>query len=141
MKRPDRDESRRESSFPLKSGTPPGYDGGLRCDKWEIGLNPLRIAATLPSLGETEASSAGEQLAEGEPGRAVAGLRLGRPSGLPATYPASGVDPGRIHPPLLSAYASRNSHRRRNGWPVGPAPPQSPESPEECGRIFRSAHG
>lgn len=31
------------------------------------------VGATLPSLGETEANSAGEQLAEGYPSRAVTG--------------------------------------------------------------------
>jgi hypothetical protein len=29
--------SRREGSFPVESGSSPGYDGGLRCDKCEIG--------------------------------------------------------------------------------------------------------
>lgn len=47
-------------------------------------LNRLRDAATLPSLGETEASSAGEQLAEGYPSRAVTDVRRGRLPGLPA---------------------------------------------------------
>ena len=63
-------------------------------------LSPPRIAATLTSPGETEANSAGEQLAKGYPSRAVTDLRRGRPSGLPTT--------------LLSAYDPKNSRRRRN---------------------------
>lgn len=55
-------------------------------------LSPLCIAATLTSFGETEASSAGEQLAEGYPSRAVTDARCGRPSGLPA--------PSRYCPPM-----------------------------------------
>ena len=52
------------------------------------------IAATLPALGETEASSAGEQLVEGYPSRAVTDRRRGRPPSLPAPYqPAVTVRP------------------------------------------------
>jgi len=60
-------------------------------------LKRCGVAATLPSLGETEASYAGEQLAKGYSSRAVTDLRRGRPSGLPTPIP------------LLSAHASKNS--------------------------------
>ena len=49
-------------------------------------LKRCGVAATLPSLGETEAGSAGEQLAKGYPSRAVTDVRPGRPSGLPAPF-------------------------------------------------------
>jgi hypothetical protein len=80
-------------------------------------LSPPRIAATLTSLGETEASSAGEQLAKGYPSRAVTDLRRGRLPGLPAPYPACAPIPRRITQPLLFVYASKNSRRRPNDWP------------------------
>ena len=46
-------------------------------------LRPLRIAATWPSFGETEASSAGEQPVEGYPSRTVTDIGPGRASHLP----------------------------------------------------------
>lgn len=50
-------------------------------------LNRSPVAATLPALGETEASSAGEQLAKGYPSRAVTGLRRGEALGPPHPHP------------------------------------------------------
>ena len=73
-------------------------------------LKPCGVAAILRSLGETEASPAGEQLAKGYPSRAVTDLRRGRPPGLPAPYPVcaptlsmkgiprSSIHFSRIHP-------------------------------------------
>jgi hypothetical protein len=58
-------------------------------------LSPARIAGTLTSLGETEASSAGEQLAKGYPSRAVTDLRRG--VGFRASPPPSA---NRYCPPM-----------------------------------------
>ena len=82
-------------------------------------LSLPRIAATLTSLGETEASSAGEQLAKGYPSRAVTALRRGRPSGLPT--------------PLLSAYASKKLPPKAERIPMH----IRIRRPRQCGKNFR----
>jgi hypothetical protein len=90
-------------------------------------LNRPYIGATLPSLGETEASSAGEQLAEGYPSRAVTDVRRGRPPGLPAPTP------------LLSAHASKNSRPEGGASAAWQVSSRWPEFPEKGGHIFRNA--
>lgn len=63
-------------------------------------LSRPTIAGTLASLGETEARSAGEQLAEGYLSRAVTDYTSGEVCGPP---------PPPLPQPLLSAHASKNS--------------------------------
>ena len=71
-------------------------------------LSRPTIAGTLASLGETEASSAGEPLAEGYPSRAVTDYTSGEVFGPP---------PPPLPQQLLSAHASRNS-RPKGGTKV-----------------------
>ena len=75
MEQPDRHESRRERSFPLESGSSPGYDGGLRFDRWEINARRPKCA----SINSTSALSAPRRLRPGknrrEPKPLTAGLR------------------------------------------------------------------
>ena len=73
-------------------------------------LSSSNDSDTVRTLGETEASSAGEQLAEGYPSRAMTDLRQGRPPGLPAPFPPSVI--GR---PCLQKLPPEG----RNGWPTG----------------------
>jgi hypothetical protein len=94
-------------------------------------LSRPTIAGTLALLGETEASSAGEQLAEGYPSRAVTDPTSGEVFGPP--QPPSC---GRYCPPMPQKTPARRAERK----PVGPALPMWSEYPEKCGHIIRNAH-
>ncbi len=92
-------------------------------------LNLLTIGATLPSLGETEAIAAGEQLVEGYLSRAVTDVRRGRLPGLPAPIP------------LLSRPCLKNSRPEGGASAPWQASPRWQEFPEKSGNIFRNAQG
>ncbi len=97
-------------------------------------LSPPQVADKLSLLGETEASSAGEQLAKGYPGRAVTDFRSGGPAGLPGPLP----------PAVIVRHASKNS-RPKGGTKRPPSQTAAASSmwsefPEKCGQNFRNAH-
>lgn len=93
-------------------------------------LSSSDVSATVRMLGETEASSAGEQLAKGYPSRAMTNRRQGRPSGLPVPFPH----------PSLTVHAFKNS-RPKSGTSGKLGPHKKwPEFPEKCGHIFRNPH-
>jgi hypothetical protein len=73
-------------------------------------LSSSEVSATVQLLGETEASSAGEQLAEGYPSRAMTNRRQGRPPGLPALFLASVI--GR---PCLQKLPPEGRNRKPSG--------------------------
>ncbi len=95
-------------------------------------LSRPTIAGTLASLGETEASSAGEQLAEGYLSRAVTDTTSGEACGPP-------------QPPSIHRYCplmpQKTPARRAERKPIGSALPTWSEFPEKCGHIIRNAHG
>ncbi len=82
-------------------------------------LRPRSVADILDESGETEASSAGAQLAEGYPGRVMTDNREGRASALPSTlsYPV-------IARPCLRRLAPEGRNPR--GWTL-----------HQCGHNFR----
>ena len=93
-------------------------------------LSRPTIAGTLASLGETEASSAGEQLAEGYLSRAVTDTTSGEVFGPPNPHPSAVTVRSCLKklPPKAERMAC---------WPC---PLRWPEFPENCGHVFRNAH-